>query len=389
MQLSDRIQRVTPSATMVMTQAARDLRAQGRDVISLSVGEPDFDTPQHILDAANTAMSEGHTGYTASDGITELKEAISAKFRRENGLHYTTEQINVSPGGKAVLWNVLAVTVGPGDEVLIPTPCWVSYPDMVKLTGATPIMLAGGADFKIDAETLRRAITPATRWLMLNSPSNPTGAVYSADELTALADVLRLYPQVMFLSDDIYEQLVYGAAKFATLAAVAPDLTDRCVTMNGVSKAYAMTGFRIGYCGGPKWLIDAMRKFMGQTTSNPSSISQWAAVSALNEPHDFLEGWRSEYRKRAAFMVKALNDIGLSCALPDGAFYVFANCEDIMVRKGYASDADLALAILNKAGVATVPGSAFYAPGHLRLSYAASIEQIEHACAAIAAFCED
>lgn len=389
MQLSDRIQRVTPSATMVMTQAARDLRAQGHNVISLSVGEPDFDTPQHILDAANTAMSEGHTGYTASDGITELKEAISAKFRRENGLHYTAEQINVSPGGKAVLWNVLAVTVGPGDEVLIPTPCWVSYPDMVKLTGATPIMLAGGADFKIDAETLRRAITPTTRWLMLNSPSNPTGAVYSADELTALADVLRLHPQVMILSDDIYEQLVYGAAKFATLAAVAPDLTDRCVTMNGVSKAYAMTGFRIGYCGGPKWLIDAMRKFMGQTTSNPSSISQWAAVSALNEPHDFLEGWRSEYRKRAAFMVKALNDIGLSCALPDGAFYVFANCEDIMVRKGYASDADLALAILNKAGVATVPGSAFYAPGHLRLSYAASIEQIEHACAAIAAFCED
>ena len=386
MHLSERIKSVAPSATMAMTQAARAMREAGKDVISLSVGEPDFATPQHILDAATKAMADGHTRYTTADGITELKEAICAKFARDNQLSFTPEQINVSPGGKAVLWNALAVTVGPGDEVIIPTPCWVSYPDMVKLTGATPVLLPGEADFKIRPETLEAAITPRTRWLMLNSPSNPTGAVYSAEELRALADVLRDHPDVMILTDDIYEALVYGGASFATLASVAPDLIDRTLTMNGVSKAYAMTGFRIGYAGGPKWLIDAMRKFMGQTTSNPASISQWASVAALNGPQDFLDEWRAAYRSRAEFMVDALNQTGLSCRLPDGAFYIFADCQALIQKKGFETDRDLALDILKTAGVATVPGSAFYSPGHLRLSYAASIDELEKACARIAEF---
>lgn len=374
---------------MAMTQAARDRRENGQPVISLSVGEPDFATPNHILDAATLAMADGHTGYTAVDGITELKQAIIAKFARDNGLTFTPSQINVSPGGKAVLWNALAVTVGPGDEVIIPAPCWVSYPDMVKLTGATPIILPGGADFKITAAQLDAAITPATRWVMLNSPSNPTGAVYSAHELGALADVLRRHPRVMVLSDDIYEALVFGDAKFATLASVAPDLIDRTLTMNGVSKAYAMTGFRIGYGAGPEWLITAMRKFIGQTTSNPCSISQWASVAALNGPHDFLDGWRAQYRARGQAMTAALNAAGLPCTVPDGAFYVFADCTEVMAAKGYASDSDFAMALLETAGVATVPGSAFYAPGHLRLSYAASMDEITQACANITEFCAD
>jgi len=388
MQLSEQIQRVATSATMAMTQAARDRLKAGHPVISLSAGEPDFATPDHILEAARRAMLDGKTGYTAVDGIAELKQAIVAKFARDNDLSVTPAQINVSPGGKAVLWNALAVTVGPGDEVIVPTPCWVSYPEMVKLTGATPIMLPGGPDFKITAEQLSAAITPATRWLMLNSPSNPTGAVYSKAELHALADVLRNHPQVMVLSDDIYEALVFGDATFATMASVAPDLSDRVLTMNGVSKAYSMTGFRIGYGTGPEWLIAAMRKFMGQTTSNPTSISQWAAVAALNGPQDFLNDWRTRYRTRGKIMTKALNAAGLSCALPDGAFYVFANCEVVMKKLGFQSDADFAMALLNDAGVATVPGSAFHAPGHIRLSYAAATEEIEQACSRIMEFCE-
>lgn len=388
MRLSDRINQVAPSATMAMTQAARAMREAGQDIISLSVGEPDFDTPAHILDASERAMKDGHTRYTAADGITPLKEAICEKFARDNGLSYTVDQINVSPGGKAVLWNALAVTVNPGDEVIIPTPCWVSYPDMVKLTGGTPVLVPSEADFKIRAETLQQAITPKTRWLMLNSPSNPTGAVYSRAELAALADVLRDYPHVMVLTDDIYEQLIYGSASFATLASVAPDLADRTLTMNGVSKAYAMTGFRIGYAGGPKWLIDAMRKFMGQTTSNPCSISQWASVSALNGPHDFLDDWRTAYRARAEMMVAELNAMGLTCSLPDGAFYVFADCNALMQQKGLTTDSDLALSILKQVGVATVPGSAFHSPGHLRLSYAASMETLRQACSRLGDFCQ-
>ena len=384
--LSARIRSVTPSATMAMTQAAREMRAAGRDVIGLSAGEPDFATPAHVKAATERALADGHTGYTAVDGIPELKRAVCAKFARDNAIDVNPSQVNVSPGGKAVIWNALAVTCGPGDEVIVPTPCWVSYPDMVRLTGATAVMLAGGGDFKITPEALAGAITPATRWLMLNSPSNPTGAVYSHAELERLAEVLRAHPHVMVLSDDIYEALVYGEARFATLASVAPDLAARCLTMNGVSKAYAMTGFRIGYAAGPEWLIAAMRKFMGQTTSNPTSIAQWAAVAALEGPQDFLDAWRATYRARGAAMVDALNRAGLRCALPDGAFYVFADCRTVMAERGHATDADLAMALLEEAGVATVPGSAFHAPGHLRLSYAASLEAIEAACARIAEF---
>lgn len=384
--LSERIQSVAPSATMAMTQAARDLRETGRDVISLSVGEPDFDTPDHIVSAAKHALDDGHTRYTAADGILPLKDAIIEKFTRDNSLTFTRDQINVSPGGKAVIWNALAVTVGPGDEVIIPTPCWVSYPDMVRLTGATPVLLAGGDDFKITAESLSDAITSRTRWLMLNSPSNPTGAVYSAEELGALADVLRKHPQVMVLSDDIYEALTYEGAEFATMARVAPDLKDRVLTMNGVSKAYAMTGFRIGYAGGPEWLVSAMRKFMGQTTSNATSISQWAAVEALTGPQNFLSDWRAKFTARRDQLCSRLNAIGLSCATPPGAFYLFANCETAMAAKGFETDADLALAILEEAGVATVPGSAFQSPGHLRLSYAASETMLARAADALESY---
>lgn len=387
MHLSDRIEIVANSATMAMTQAARDLREAGKDVISLSAGEPDFATPDHILTAANRAMAEGQTGYTAVDGTPELKQAICAKFARDNDIHVGSDQINVSPGGKAVLWNALAVTVNPGDEVIIPTPCWVSYPEMVKLVGGKPILLRGGSDFKITPAQLEDAITPRTRWLMLNSPSNPTGAVYSAEELRGLAEVLRQHPHIMILSDDIYEALVYGEAKFSTIATVAPDLADRTLTMNGVSKAYAMTGFRIGYGAGPRWLIGAMRKFMGQTTSNSSSVSQWAAVAALNGPQYFLTEWRAAYRSRAVAMTDALNKAGLHCTLPDGAFYVFANCREVMAKTGAKTDAEFAMSLLQEALVATVPGSAFHAPGHIRLSYAASLDEIQTACQRIANYC--
>ncbi len=384
-QLSDAIASVAPSATMAMTQAARELRQGGADVIGLSAGEPDFATPEHIVEAADKAMRDGHTGYTAVDGIPELKAAIIEKFERDNGLTFTPAQINVGPGGKAVLWNALFVTCGPGDEVIVPAPYWVSYPSMVRLTGATPVIIQGGADFKITPEQLEAAITPRTRWLMLNSPSNPSGAVYSAEELRGLAEVIRAHPHVMVLSDDIYEALVY-AGDFATMASVAPDLSERILTMNGVSKAYAMTGFRIGYAGGPEWLISAMRKFMGQTTSNPATPSQHAAIAALNGDHEFLDGWRAAYTRRRDMMVERLGAVGLTAETPPGAFYVFADCEQAMAAGGFGTDADFAMALLKQAGVATVPGSAFGSPGHIRLSYAAADEQIARACDRIAEF---
>ena len=375
--LSNRITRIGASATMAITQTARDMRGSGRDVISLSAGEPDFETPEHIRQAAALAMNSGATRYTAVDGIPEIKEAIIQKFQRDNNLTYTAEQINVSPGGKPVIFNALAVTVEPGDEVIIPAPCWVSYPDMVKLCGGTPVVVPCGVKtgFKITADTLASVITPRTKWVMLNSPSNPTGAAYTADELRALADVLRGHPKVMILSDDIYEHLVYDDFKFATMAEVAPDLFDRTLTMNGVSKAYAMTGWRIGYGGGPGWLIAAMRKYMGQTTSNPASISQWAAVAALNEDQSFLENWRKTYAARRDTVVARLNAMsGVSCLTPPGAFYAFADISAVT-----SDDAKFALQLLEETGVATVPGSAFYAPGHIRLSYAAAISELDAA----------
>ena len=375
--LSDRITRIGASATMAITQTAREMRAAGRDVISLSAGEPDFETPEHIRRAATDAMNSGATRYTAVDGIPVLKEAIIQKFQRDNDLTYTVNQINVSPGGKPVIFNALAVTVGPGDEVIIPAPCWVSYPDMVKLCGGTPIVVpcSAATGFKITADALAAAITPRTKWVMLNSPSNPTGAAYTADELRALAEVLRAHPQVMILCDDIYEHLVYDDFSFATMAQVAPDLFDRTLTMNGVSKAYAMTGWRIGYAGGPNWLIAAMRKYMGQTTSNPASVSQWAAVAALNGDQNFLEGWRSTYAARRDRVVARLNAMdGVSCLIPPGAFYAFADISDVT-----NDDAGFALRLLEKTGVATVPGSAFHAPGHIRLSYAAAMSELDSA----------
>lgn len=362
---------------MAITQTARDMRAKGRDVISLSAGEPDFDTPQHIRDAAIEAMNSGQTRYTAVDGIPELKDAVIQKFARDNQLKYSADQINVSPGGKPVIFNAFAVTVGAGDEVIIPAPCWVSYPDMVKLCGGVPIIVPCGSDtgFKLTADALEAAITPKTKWLMLNSPSNPTGAAYTAEELSALADVLRAHPQILILTDDIYEHLVYDDFLFATIAQIAPDLFDRTLTMNGVSKAYAMTGWRIGYAGGPSWLIAAMRKYMGQTTSNPASVSQWAAVAALNGDQSFLDNWRRTYEGRRNRIVSRLNNmVGISCLTPPGAFYAFADISNIT-----DDDAAFALQLLEGTGLATVPGSAFYAPGHIRLSYAAATSELDAA----------
>ena len=375
--LSNRIQRIGASATMTITQKAREMKRAGRDVISLSAGEPDFDTPNHICEAAISAMAVGQTRYTNVDGIPELKSAIIRKFKRDNHLNVEESQINISPGGKAVIFNALAVTLSAGDEVIIPAPCWVSYPAMVKLCDAKPVIIpcTKATGFKLSAEALEKHITPQTKWVLLNSPSNPTGAAYSRDELDLLAQVLRQNPHVMVLSDDIYEHLIYDDFQFATLASIAPDIADRVLTMNGVSKAYAMTGWRIGYAAGPNWLIKSMSKYMGQTTSNPSSISQWAALAALDGSQGFLDNWRSTYQTRRNRLVDGLNSIkGMNCLIPPGAFYAFVDISALT-----DSDAEFALQLLEHSGVATVPGSAFHSEGHIRLSYATSMVQIEAA----------
>ena len=375
--LSNRIQRIGASATMTITQKAREMKRAGRDVISLSAGEPDFDTPNHICETAISAMAVGQTRYTNVDGIPELKSAIIRKFKRDNHLNVEESQINISPGGKAVIFNALAVTLSAGDEVIIPAPCWVSYPAMVKLCDAKPVIIpcTKATGFKLSAEALEKHITPQTKWVLLNSPSNPTGAAYSRDELDLLAQVLRQNPHVMVLSDDIYEHLIYDDFQFATLASIAPDIADRVLTMNGVSKAYAMTGWRIGYAAGPNWLIKSMSKYMGHTTSNPSSISQWAALAALDGPQDFLDNWRSTYQTRRNRLVDGLNSIkGMNCLIPPGAFYAFVDISALT-----NNDAEFALQLLEHSGVATVPGSAFHSEGHIRLSYATSMVQIEAA----------
>ena len=388
---------ISPSATLVITQKARELRARGVDVIGLGAGEPDFDTPDHIKAAAKASINAGQTKYTNVDGIPELKAAICSKFKRGNNLTYSPEQINVSPGGKAVIYNALLASINPGDEVVIPAPCWVSYPDMVRLVGGRPVIVnTKAADgFVLRPEDLQRAITPKTKWLFLNSPSNPTGAAYSRDDLIALAEVLREHPHVMVLCDDIYEHLVYDDFEFATMAEAAPDLYDRVLTMNGVSKAYAMTGWRIGYAGGPKWLIKAMAKVMGQTTSNASSVSQWAAVAALNGSQDFMAARNAVFKERRNNVHAALNNIdGLECALPQGAFYVFPDCTALMGKttKGgvvLGSDVDFAAALLDEAHVAVVPGGAFAAAGHFRISYSVDSKDLQEACARIADFCQN
>ncbi|NNE57812.1 MAG: pyridoxal phosphate-dependent aminotransferase [Hellea sp.] len=392
---SHNLKSVLPSATIAMSQKARQMIANGQDVILLSQGEPDFDTPEHIREAAKAAIDQGHTRYTNVDGIIELKRAIIEKFKRDNQLNYDIDEINISPGGKAVLFNALIATLNPGDEVIIPTPCWVSYPEMVRLCGGTPKLVhARQSDgFLPSLADIEKAISARTKWIILNSPSNPTGAIMSEGFLAKLAEILRRNPNLLVLTDDIYEQLIYEG-EFMTLAQVAPDLKDRILTMNGVSKAYAMTGWRIGYAGGPKWLIAAMKKVMSQTTSNPSSISMWASVAALGGPQDFLADWRQQFLKRRNLVVDALSQSqNIICRRPEGAFYVFGNCQALLGKKSkkgrtLASDMDFTDAVLEEAKVALVPGTAFHAPGHFRLSFALDLISLKQACDRIAQFCE-
>jgi len=387
--------RVKPSATLAVTARARELKREGRDVIGLGAGEPDFDTPENIKEAAIAAIRRGETKYTDVDGIPELKAAVAAKFRRENGLTYETSQIHVAPGGKTVIYNALVATLSPGDEVIVPAPYWVSYPDMVLLAGGEPVTVVGHeADgFKLRPEALEAAITPRTKWLILNSPSNPTGAAYTGVELEALAAVLRRHPQVWVLTDDMYEHLIYGDFDYKTIAQVAPDLYERTLTVNGVSKAYAMTGWRIGYGAGPKALIDLMRKTAGQTTSNPSSISQWAAVEALNGPQDFIAERAKHFEARRDLVVSMLNQAtGIRCATPEGAFYVYPSIEGLIGRtteSGVVIDGDdtFAAELLDAEGVAVVQGSAFGLSPYFRISYATSESALEEACRRIQRFC--
>ncbi|WP_371036871.1 pyridoxal phosphate-dependent aminotransferase [Rhodosalinus sp. FB01] len=393
--ISATLERVQPSPTIAVTQRARDLRAEGRDVIGLGAGEPDFDTPRHIKDAAIAALEAGKTKYTAPDGIPELKEAIAAKFLRDNGLRYTPAEIGVSSGGKQVLFNALMATLNPGDEVIVPAPYWVSYPDMVRMAGAEPVIVPCGLDtgFKLSPEALEAAITPRTRWVILNSPSNPTGAGYGRDELRALSDVLMRHPHVWVMSDDIYEHIAHDGFTFCTPAEVEPGLRDRTLTVNGVSKAYAMTGWRIGYAGGPEPLITAMRKVQSQSTSCPCSISQWAAVAALTGPQDYIAESCAAFRRRRDLVVERLNAIpGIDCPVPQGAFYVFPSIAGLIGRTSAGGqriddDETFAAALLEEEGVAVVFGAAFGLSPHFRVSYATSDDVLEDACDRIARFC--
>ena len=394
--LSDALARIQPSATVAISQRARELQRQGRDVIALSAGEPDFDTPQHVKDAATAAMAAGHTKYTNVDGIPELKEAVAEKFRRDNGLDVTAADCFVSSGGKQILFNAMLATLNPGDEVIVPVPYWVSYPEVVRLCGAEPVfaMADAGTGFKLVPEALEKAITAKTKWLILGSPSNPSGAAYTAEELKALAEVLLRHKHVHVLTDDIYEPLVYDGASFATIAQVEPALKERTLILNGVSKSHAMTGWRIGYCTGPRPLLAAMLKLQSQSTTNACSIAQWAAVAALNGPQDFLKDWLAAFEARRNKVVAGLNAApGFACLMPAGAFYAFPSCTGLIGKTSAAgmalnSDADIAMALIEEAGVALVPGSAFGLPGHQRLSYAASDADLDAALTRIAGFAE-
>ncbi|WP_281825224.1 pyridoxal phosphate-dependent aminotransferase [Jannaschia rubra] len=394
--LSDTLSRVKPSPTIAVTTKAKELKAAGRDVIGLGAGEPDFDTPDNIKQAGIRAIEEGQTKYTAVDGTPELKQAIAAKFARENGLDYAQSQITVGSGGKQVIYNAFMATLNPGDEVIIPAPYWVSYPDMVLLAGGEPVIVEAGIDtgFKLTADALEAAITPRTKWFLFNSPSNPTGAAYSAEELKALTDVLMRHPNVWVLSDDMYEHLVFDNFVFATPAQVEPGLKDRTLTMNGVSKAYAMTGWRIGYAGGPEQLIKAMGKVQSQSTSNPCSISQAAAVEALNGTQEFIRPNQALFKRRRDLVVAGLNACpGIDCPVPEGAFYVYpsvAGCIGKTSAQGaeIADDEAFATALLEEEGVAVVFGAAFGLSPHFRVSYATSDEALEEACKRIKRFCE-
>ena len=371
------------------------MRAAGIDIIGLSQGEPDFNTPEHIIEAAYRAMRDGQTRYTPVDGTPELKQAIVAKFQRENHLDYKAENISVGAGGKQILYNALMATLDAGDEVVIPAPYWVSYPEIVRLCDAVPVFAIADAStgFKLKPEVLEAAITPKTKWLILNTPSNPTGAAYTHAELKALTDVLLKYEHVHILTDDIYEVLVYDGGRFATVVEVEPKLQSRTLTMNGVSKSHAMTGWRIGYCTGPKELIGAMTKLQGQSITNPSSISQWAALEALDGPQGFLAGWRETFQARRDLVVRGLNaNTGLDCLTPEGAFYVFPSVQRLLGKTSKAgtvlkTDEDFVMALLDETGVALVHGTAFGLPGHMRLSYAAANSELEGAVSRIQEFC--
>ncbi len=386
--LADVLSRVKPSATIVITQKARDLKAAGKDIISLSVGEPDFDTPDNIKEAAIAAIRRGETKYPPVSGIPQLREAIAAKFSRENGLDYKASQTIVGTGGKQVLYNALLATLNPGDEVVIPAPYWVSYPEMVALNYGTPVFVATTLEnnFKLQAEDLDRAITPKTKWVILNSPSNPSGAAYTHAEMKALTDVLVRHPHVWILTDDMYEHLVYGDFQFVTPAQVEPSLYDRTLTMNGVSKAYAMTGWRIGYAAGPEHLIKAMDMVQGQQTSGASTISQWAAVEALNGTQAHLPIFRAAFEKRRDLVVSMLNQAtGMVCPKPEGAFYVYPSVAALMGKKTESgkvlnTDEDFVIALLEEEGVAAVHGSAFGLGPNFRISYATSDALLEEAC---------
>jgi len=391
-----RLNKVKPSPTLAITKLAQELKAAGKDVIGLAAGEPDFDTPDPIKEAAIAAMKRGDTKYTAVDGTPALKQAICQKFERENNLKYKPTQISVGTGGKQVIFNALMATVSPGDEIIIPTPYWVSYPDMVNLAEGTAVFIATRPEngFKLKPEDLERSITPNTKWLILNSPSNPSGATYTRQELRGLADILLRHPRVWILSDDIYEHLVYDKFEFTTIAQVEPKLFDRTLTVNGVSKAYNMTGWRIGYAGGPEALIKKMAEIQGHSTSNPSSISQAAAVAALNGSQDFLQKQLEIFNERRNLVVDTINQIpGLNCIKPEGAFYIYPNCQGLLGRKTpegnvLKNDDDVVRYFLEAEGVAAVSGSSFGLSPYFRISYATSTEVLKDACARIKRACE-
>ncbi|MGE8064941.1 pyridoxal phosphate-dependent aminotransferase [Pseudomonas sp. NPDC089569] len=394
--LNRRLEAAKPSATYKIIDRVAARRAEGAKIISLCAGEPDFDTPEHIRAAAISAIENGHTRYTQVAGLRALREAIARKYQRENGLNVSWQDTLVCSGGKQVIFNALTATLNEGDEVIIPAPYWVSYPEMVQLCGGGSRIVAGGAEsgFKLTPQALAEAIGPNTRWLILNSPSNPTGAVYERDELKALAEVLLAHPQVLILADDIYEHLIFDGRDFLTLAQVEPRLAVRTLTMNGVSKAYAMTGWRIGFATGPSWLLEAMEKLQGQQTSGACSISQHAAIAALDGPKDFIAHSREVFQRRRDFMVELLNKApGISCETPGGAFYTFADCAGLIGKcsaggRDLVDDEAVALALLEEANVAVVQGSAFGLPGYLRIAYALDDESLRGACEAIQSFCE-
>ncbi len=393
--ISDSLKRIKPSPTIAVTQKAKELKAAGKDVIGLGAGEPDFDTPDNIKKAAIDAIQSGDTKYTAVDGTKDLKEAIVEKFKRENNLNYTIDQITVGAGGKHVIYNLMMATLNKGDEVIIPAPYWVSYPDIVLLTGANPIVIECSEDqgFKLSAKDLEAKITNNTKWLILNSPSNPTGACYSEQEIKNLSQVLKRNPHVNILSDDIYEHITYDDFKFFTIAQI-PEIKNKVITMNGVSKSYAMTGWRIGYAAGDKDIIKAIAKIQSQSTTNPSSISQAAAVEALNGKQDFIPVRAKAFQERRDFVVNSLNAIeGISCLKPEGAFYVFPNCKGLIGKKDKSgkkitNDTDFVQSLLENNDVAVVQGSAFGLEGFFRISYATSMEKLEIAMKRIKSFCE-